>query len=130
MNAVETRSLSKRYGRTWALDGCTLAIPAGRVVALVGPNGAGKTTLLPLAAAAPRRRAPPPGAPGGGGSPGAPPPGQDTPPARRAAPRGGGEGGRVPGGAPGAAPPGRRGRAEPVARLAPLARHDFMAILM
>ena len=49
MNAIETRSLSKRYGRTWALDGCTLAIPAGRVVALVGPNGAGKTTLLHLA---------------------------------------------------------------------------------
>jgi len=49
MNAIEARSLSKRYGRTWALDGCTLAIPAGRVVALVGPNGAGKTTLLHLA---------------------------------------------------------------------------------
>jgi ABC-2 type transport system ATP-binding protein len=49
VNAIETRSLSKRYGRTWALDGCTLAIPAGRVVALVGPNGAGKTTLLHLA---------------------------------------------------------------------------------
>jgi ABC-2 type transport system ATP-binding protein len=49
MNAIETRSLSKRYGRTRALDGCTLAIPAERVVALVGPNGAGKTTLLHLA---------------------------------------------------------------------------------
>jgi ABC-2 type transport system ATP-binding protein len=49
VNAIETRSLSKRYGRTWALDGCTLAIPAERVVALVGPNGAGKTTLLHLA---------------------------------------------------------------------------------
>jgi ABC-2 type transport system ATP-binding protein len=49
VNAIETSSLSKRYGRTWALDGCTLAIPAGRVVALVGPNGAGKTTLLHLA---------------------------------------------------------------------------------
>jgi ABC-2 type transport system ATP-binding protein len=49
VNAIETRSLSKRYGRTWALDGCTLAIPAGSVVALVGPNGAGKTTLLHLA---------------------------------------------------------------------------------
>jgi ABC-2 type transport system ATP-binding protein len=49
MNAIETHGLGKRYGRTWALHDCTLAIPAGRVVALVGPNGAGKTTLLQLA---------------------------------------------------------------------------------
>ena len=49
MSAVETSRLGKRYGHTWALRDCTLAIPAGRVVALVGPNGAGKTTLLHLA---------------------------------------------------------------------------------
>jgi ABC-type multidrug transport system ATPase subunit len=48
-NALETNKLSKRYGRTWALQDCTLALPAGRVAALVGPNGAGKTTLLHLA---------------------------------------------------------------------------------
>src|SRR5258708_18145002 len=47
-NALETTHLSKRYGRTWALQDCTLALPAGRVAALVGPNGAGKTTLLHL----------------------------------------------------------------------------------
>ena len=35
---------------TWGLRTCTLAVPAGRVVAVVGPNGAGKTTLLHLAA--------------------------------------------------------------------------------
>jgi ABC-2 type transport system ATP-binding protein len=49
MNVVETSGLGKRYGGTWALRECSLAIPAGHVAALVGPNGAGKTTLLNLA---------------------------------------------------------------------------------
>jgi len=49
MNVIETSGLSKRYGSTWALHECALAIPAGHVAALVGPNGAGKTTLLNLA---------------------------------------------------------------------------------
>ena len=48
-NALETIGLGKRYGRVWALQDCTLSLPAGRVAALVGPNGAGKTTLLHLA---------------------------------------------------------------------------------
>ena len=46
MNVIETSGLGKRYGGTWALRECSLAIPAGHVAALVGPNGAGKTTLL------------------------------------------------------------------------------------
>ncbi|HEX9517797.1 MAG TPA: ABC transporter ATP-binding protein [Streptosporangiaceae bacterium] len=46
---LESRALSKRYGRRQALTDCTLSIPAGRVAGLVGPNGAGKTTLLHLA---------------------------------------------------------------------------------
>jgi ABC-2 type transport system ATP-binding protein len=50
MNVIEASGLGKRYGTTWALRECTLAIPAGHVAALVGPNGAGKTTLLNLAA--------------------------------------------------------------------------------
>ena len=49
MNVVEARGLGKRYGGTWALRECSLAIPAGHVAALVGPNGAGKSTLLNLA---------------------------------------------------------------------------------
>jgi ABC-2 type transport system ATP-binding protein len=46
---LETDGLGKRYRRHWALHDCSLAIPEGKVVALVGPNGAGKTTLLHLA---------------------------------------------------------------------------------
>ncbi len=49
MNVIETSGLGKRYGSTWALRECTLAVPAGHVAALVGPNGAGKSTLLNLA---------------------------------------------------------------------------------
>jgi len=41
--------LGKRYTRGWALEHCSLRVPAHRVVALVGPNGAGKTTLMSLA---------------------------------------------------------------------------------
>jgi ABC-2 type transport system ATP-binding protein len=48
MNILQASGLGKRYGGTWALRECSLAIPAGHVVALVGPNGAGKSTLLNL----------------------------------------------------------------------------------
>jgi ABC-2 type transport system ATP-binding protein len=49
MSVIEASGLGKRYGGTWALRECSLAIPAGHVAALVGPNGAGKSTLLNLA---------------------------------------------------------------------------------
>ncbi len=49
VNVIEASGLGKRYGRTWALRECTLAVTAGHVTALIGPNGAGKTTLLNLA---------------------------------------------------------------------------------
>ncbi len=42
------RGAGLRYGRTWALRGCSPACP-GRVAALVGPNGAGKSSLMRLA---------------------------------------------------------------------------------
>jgi ABC-2 type transport system ATP-binding protein len=49
--AIVATNLSKRYGKTPALDRCSLTVDEGRIVALVGPNGAGKTTLLHLAVA-------------------------------------------------------------------------------
>ena len=43
---VEIRSLSKRFGKTTALDGLDLVVEAGQVHGFLGPNGAGKTTTL------------------------------------------------------------------------------------
>jgi polyether ionophore transport system ATP-binding protein len=46
--AVRTSGLTKRYGRTLALDALDLAIPPGEVYGYLGPNGAGKTTTIRL----------------------------------------------------------------------------------
>ncbi|MGI5270976.1 ATP-binding cassette domain-containing protein [Nonomuraea sp. CA-218870] len=43
---LEVTGLGVRRRRRWALRDCSLAVPAGRVAALVGPNGAGKSTLM------------------------------------------------------------------------------------
>ena len=43
---ISARGLTKRYGRTLAVDHIDLEIPAGRIVGLIGPNGAGKTSAL------------------------------------------------------------------------------------
>jgi phospholipid/cholesterol/gamma-HCH transport system ATP-binding protein len=47
---VETRALAFSYGRQPLLRSVDLAIPRGRVVAILGASGSGKTTLLQLMA--------------------------------------------------------------------------------
>jgi len=43
---ISAHGLTKRYGRTVAVDHIDLEIPPGRIVGLIGPNGAGKTSAL------------------------------------------------------------------------------------
>ena len=44
--AVEAVNIVQDFGETRAVDGVTLAVPAGSIYGILGPNGAGKTTLL------------------------------------------------------------------------------------
>ena len=44
--AVEAKDLVKDFGETRAVDGVSLAVPAGSIYGMLGPNGAGKTTTL------------------------------------------------------------------------------------
>ncbi|GAB3447969.1 ATP-binding cassette domain-containing protein [Actinophytocola sediminis] len=48
--AIETSGLIKTFGRTRAVDGVDLAVPAGSVYGVLGPNGAGKTTAVRMLA--------------------------------------------------------------------------------
>jgi len=49
--AIQTRDVAFVYGDRRALNGLTLAVPAGGVFGLLGPNGSGKSTLISLLAA-------------------------------------------------------------------------------
>ncbi len=45
-NAFEFQNVTKRFGKTVALDDVTYAAPRRSVIGLIGKNGSGKTTLL------------------------------------------------------------------------------------
>jgi ABC-type Fe3+/spermidine/putrescine transport system ATPase subunit len=47
---LTVEGLSKRFGRTVAVDDVTLALTRGEMLALLGPSGGGKTTMLRLLA--------------------------------------------------------------------------------
>lgn len=47
---LEVHDLSKRFGGVQALDGVSMRLDAGEVLAVVGENGAGKSTLMKILA--------------------------------------------------------------------------------
>src|SRR5438093_2281029 len=45
---VETKELTKQYGRFVALDRLTMSVERGQILGFIGPNGAGKTTAIKI----------------------------------------------------------------------------------
>ena len=45
---IETKGLTKQYGKTTALDHLDLTVEKGEILGYLGPNGAGKTTTIRL----------------------------------------------------------------------------------
>src|SRR3954462_10119300 len=46
MNAIEVRSLTKRFGTFTAVDHVSFEVKQGEIFGMLGPNGAGKSTLI------------------------------------------------------------------------------------
>ena len=47
---IEVQHLTKKYGRTVAIDDISFEVAAGEIVGFLGPNGAGKTTTMRILA--------------------------------------------------------------------------------
>ena len=47
-SVVRTIDLTKRFGKTKALDGVNIAVQEGNICGLVGVNGTGKTTTIKI----------------------------------------------------------------------------------
>src|SRR5262249_23934966 len=46
MSAIAIQNVTKRFGSVTAVNGLTLAVPAGSIYGFIGPNGSGKSTTI------------------------------------------------------------------------------------
>ena len=46
MRVIEVRNLTKRFGKTVAVDDLSFDVQPGRVTGFLGPNGSGKSTTM------------------------------------------------------------------------------------
>ncbi len=46
MTVIETTALTKRFGKTLAVDSMSFAVEPGQIFGFLGPNGSGKTTTI------------------------------------------------------------------------------------
>jgi ABC-2 type transport system ATP-binding protein len=48
IDAIETKNLTKKFGRLTAVDGVNIHVEQGEIFGLLGPNGAGKSTIISM----------------------------------------------------------------------------------